>query len=1818
MKKKLTRLFSVLLAAVLVLGTLPVSAMGTDVADPPASAVDDTPAEMSAAEPEEASVVDETPDGEKAQSGEVEAAAVQSIGAVEGYKMNIFFLDCGRKYYSVDSIKQLIDNASAAGFNYIQLAVGNDGMRLLLDDMSLTVGDKTYSSDAVKTAVHNGNVAYDKEKSYSTNVDELTQSQMNEIIAYAQSKKMGVIPCVNTPGHMDAILAAATSLTGGDCSYSESVRTIDVTNTTATAFTKAFLQKYITYFSDMGCKYFNMGADEYANDIFTGGSMGFGNLQNSNKYSYYVTYVNQVAELIENADMTPMAFNDGIYFKNDTSSGTFDPKIVICYWSQGWNSSYAPATAATLLAKGHKLVNTNGDYYWVLGGSKCTAETAKEFSHEVFAKQGNNETLNSSLGSMFCIWADKPGELTEAQVIANSAATIQAFGGACPTVEKVTETPVDPNKITITVGSNNGNDTSSDNTLTIGAAISMYAPKEVDWTASNDNVVITSTDENVAPNGADTAVRAATVNVEAVKAGEIIITATDPENETNSASTTLTVNDKETKEILVSVNGSESITVNGNLTAGEVKDASIATVEVEKLSESTARLKEVSKIESGKQYLIYNQRKKELLQGQVVSRQWGSNYITAVEVDGLAGANSKDLWTLTGTSNENIFTGSVVSANANYSATNGQYLSVGNNTATLSATANNDLVLTFHDEPEDEVDYWTIAQTVNGTTYYLNDFAETSAAAGWGGNGAATDAGSKWTIYEIVPAGDRTKITFNGHKEGTTTVEIGNVIYTIRVVPDELKAVDPLTIEYWVTNTQVTAGGDTSKQIKATDAGVHSEAGADIASLIPEEGITNSNHNTVFKQARILDTELKNNSKSGTELQSITGGDDDTASGYRFTKVRYWNATWQVYTTDWVDVNLTEVSVEYKDPKNNVQTYTGTQSQLVAYHMQRTTVTEEVTTDVTDWGNNVGEVNWSPYDYVELDFAVKYENGLQTPTTFPVKDANGGTKATKTMEFHAHDTTTVDAQGNKYRRIGRVDTINTKDYSVYMITLTPTSDTATVQLSTGNTDRPESYEYKGTEKVVWVDSVDNLGKYGDESLQAPQFRIGGEPTIDYIDIYSRQGMLVTYYVRANVTEDALQIRYVDKTTGNLIYDYSIAVAKGTYFEDGVALNQANWQGPLDNGTVTNLQNHEIVVSADLSTMPAIAAGYRYARYTCDSVERSEDKKVLTLYYVFDTVRSFVVDFGTPLNISLSDFSSELEKEKNKIKKVIVTNPEHSKVTYDIDTKTVVFDPDKGFVADNDGEEFLVTFAGTNPETQVENGISYIVRVYPASNVLYEEGFLTGADGWTDTAVDHATAQETQKVGDSNKNVFGYDASYAGDVKTGIDPVTGQNGAWTISELSTSKASSALTTSFYGNTFDLIGNCAPDTGRVMALISEDGANRVRIVDIDTRYNGGTIYQVPLAHEKLSDDDRMYSVKIYASGLAPKTVTATTPNGVATMSLDDASAETDDLLAQVLEENDLSMDDVEYVSVSAMDNVNTTATVDVPGDAVATYANDANAIEFQAGTHVEINGFRVYRSTTDEVAQKNYPESEQGMKYWNIIDVMQGQYITAYRDNKNEYTSISIDAYENDGGPQNEIYLTPGQSIAFAINGVNSVQVSLRSVEENTATAWNNTPITSNTELYYTITKDTNGNFLITNTGAGILGIGNVKIPSNKTKTDITAPKDLDQNTLERSILAVLNGDTEEPEVFTPETFTAKTTVTPVVRNKMVTLKVNVSSDVAYITVNGVKYTRTGLQGLFRKTRTIRVVNTVKKGQTKTYEVVAYNADGVASETITVTG
>lgn len=324
--------------------------------------------------------------------------------------MRVFHLDCGRKYFSVAEIKSLIDTASAANYTHIELAVGNDSLRFLLDDMSVTVDGKTYASDDVKTQIHNGNVKYYDAGS----VNELSQSDMDAIIAYAQSKNISIIPLINTPGHMDAILSAATSLTGVNCSAYDSVRTIDVANTTAVAFTQALLQKYINYFAGKGCGYFNLGADEYANDT----TNGFAALIKDKKYGNFVSYVNAVAAQIVAAGMTPIAFNDGIYYKSNTSGGEFSKDIVVSYWTTGWGG-YTPAPASFIANKGHKILNTNSNWYYVLADkvdsftlTKARAGVQKTPVTSVPGDKGDSVT---PIGAMICFWCDDPNPEYSAQ-----------------------------------------------------------------------------------------------------------------------------------------------------------------------------------------------------------------------------------------------------------------------------------------------------------------------------------------------------------------------------------------------------------------------------------------------------------------------------------------------------------------------------------------------------------------------------------------------------------------------------------------------------------------------------------------------------------------------------------------------------------------------------------------------------------------------------------------------------------------------------------------------------------------------------------------------------------------------------------------------------------------------------------------------------------------------------------------------------------------------------------------------------------------------------------------------------------------------------------------------------------------------------------------------------------------------------------------------------------------------------------------------------------------------------------------------------------
>lgn len=235
-------------------------------------------------------------------------------------------------------------------------------MRLLLDNMSVTANGTTYSSDDVKAGIQAGNVAYYNAGSKN----EWTEAEMDEIFAAAEAAGISIIPLINTPGHMDAIVSCMNSLGVSGSNYNGSVRSFDITSSTAQGFVKALLQKYIAYFAGKGCTYFNIGADEFANDIYSGGSMGFGQLVSTGQYGTFITYVNSLNALVKAAGMKTVAFNDGFYFNGNTTFGTLDTDITVSFWTSGW-SGYQSASASELAAMGHPMTNTHGDYYYVVG-----------------------------------------------------------------------------------------------------------------------------------------------------------------------------------------------------------------------------------------------------------------------------------------------------------------------------------------------------------------------------------------------------------------------------------------------------------------------------------------------------------------------------------------------------------------------------------------------------------------------------------------------------------------------------------------------------------------------------------------------------------------------------------------------------------------------------------------------------------------------------------------------------------------------------------------------------------------------------------------------------------------------------------------------------------------------------------------------------------------------------------------------------------------------------------------------------------------------------------------------------------------------------------------------------------------------------------------------------------------------------------------------------------------------------------------------------------------------------------------------------------
>lgn len=1293
------RLLSLILAVILMIGLLPISAFATSA------------------------------------SAQADKAATQ-----DSEFLRIFHLDCGRKYFTVDQIKQMIDYAAESNYTHVELAFGNDGLRFLLDDMSVEVNGTTYASDKVTSAIKQGN-----QKFYDAGTNELTQSEMQQLIDYAREKKIGIIPMFDAPGHLQAVIRGMQAL-GLNVVYTTPTTSgtsvnwaINPTDTASLAFVKALMEKYVAYFAKYGSsKYFNIAADE----------CGFAKMS-TEQYTAYATFVNSLAAMVKGYGFTVMAFNDGFYYQDKTTTEDFDTDIVICYWDASANK-YAPAK--TLASKNFRIINTHNKWYYVIGNESTGwygAEWSKSNMTGQYSKCNVTDgDYQTNYGCMNAIWCDNPSANVNMTNVETHIKTLAQQTCNKSFFTEVTTTPTGPDPVEPTESK-----TAADAELKVSVTVNLKAGQNLTLAVSkveNSQAVFGQGVEFVAYD---------------------VTPSVDGEPYRGQGTVTLPVPAEWTahKDRI----GAYIITDGKTVTLTEV------TVADDKVTFTAPHFSEMGL------YLAAERTDPDVTENRTVTVTVGKT-----DSDTITGANYAGNTYVT--ENPDIAAVTVTGTDEQKELYNQKTVTAGNLAKYESSWTKTDYYYT-----DDNINYYpvygkyeTTSWWWEETTTYYWGYSTTDSAANVTEIGNSTNYNTKVNVYtkSSDPTPASTTVTFTGKKVGTTYVTVGTVRYTINVVAENLDSVKALPIQLWITNNTIQVdetrltktgsgwGGDSSlgnaNYVSVAAGRAYGEQGVTLKEAI---GLTEPLARYEYGGTRFI---TARDSKSPQNLVLWSGrihnsgniqqvwGADYSNSGAEFNYVRYWGGEWAVSNDrkEWTPVT----------GEGSTGTYNSCREQLAAYYMIRTEITKEVTTDIADWGepkSGNGYASQVNGDFVLLDFAVKYENGNRVPSGFPVDE---------TMAFHcASDSSAVGTQnGVKYRKLNNFRGVNTSDYEIYMVTVTMTNDNASTKLTSSTAKY--GYTYDGTEQIVWAidektKTNSNLDAYTSISGAKSDYSgctIGGDPYVRGVEIYNKHGALITYYIRAKVKTDSLSVHYVVQNTGEEFYKYFINVnneaGHDMAFKDGIQLNNP-WKGELRNSEVVNAEGRTLTITADLTNLP-IDAQYRYSTYTCVKVETkkvNDVNKEVWLYYTFTSNATFVVDFGLTLKIAPADVSANLSGALIKTVQIAhstkyadLSVDENNNIIYRL-TKTI------------DGEDNItVRYTGTNASTDKIGEASFTLTIIPASNVYYEDSLAAFKDGtgaakdakWSivdnngnETTEGTAPTQALEQLGSSG--IYGKDAAY---------------------------------------------------------------------------------------------------------------------------------------------------------------------------------------------------------------------------------------------------------------------------------------------------------------------------------------------------------------------------------------------------------------------------------------------------------------------------
>ena len=315
-------------------------------------------------------------------------------------------VDSGRRYYSIDWLKNQIEQMAYYKQNVLQLRLkDNEGIRF----------DSKVAPELV-----------DRKGGY------WTQGEIDELVNYAHKFNIKVIPEVDFPGHSEQ-----------EANYHEEWKITP--NSSALDFTKPEVQEYMFAIYQEAANMFHadtihIGGDEYFQSKYPGGEADkilsqwaqeqSGNSE-ANQYDALKLFFNQAAKPFLDKGINVLVWNDNIF--SFDSAVDLDDRIVVDVWGGG---IYGSITASDAIKAGYNVMSSSSSNYhdlWPQENNDKLDRPAPKNLYENFTRYTYSKSafsypfynvdekldkivpnnLNQAQGQVFPIWDDAHGYVPE-------------------------------------------------------------------------------------------------------------------------------------------------------------------------------------------------------------------------------------------------------------------------------------------------------------------------------------------------------------------------------------------------------------------------------------------------------------------------------------------------------------------------------------------------------------------------------------------------------------------------------------------------------------------------------------------------------------------------------------------------------------------------------------------------------------------------------------------------------------------------------------------------------------------------------------------------------------------------------------------------------------------------------------------------------------------------------------------------------------------------------------------------------------------------------------------------------------------------------------------------------------------------------------------------------------------------------------------------------------------------------------------------------------------------------------------------------------